>query len=109
MTGTLKHTLRPAPRAFVTALVALLVAVTSLAAGCSADGPLDPSGPGEAATRAARLAGFERAASAERDGVAVIGLEVPGPDTVADVHLAVQIGFATLAATHPSAESYEVG
>lgn len=90
------------------ALAATALAVAALLlAGCAA-GPLDPSEPEEIVLRAARLAGFD-GTTAGRDGdVAYAWLELPGVDSAADVEIAWQTAFASLAAAYPRADAYRV-
>jgi len=97
--------MRP-PRRGAEAATALVVAALLLA-GCGA-GPLDASEPAEVVLRSVRLAGFEGTVAGSDDAGAYAWLDLPGLDTAADVEIAWQTGFASLAAAYPRADAYRV-
>ncbi len=96
--------------------VALAVATAALIAlamwGFSAlrdGGPLAPSSEGEQVLRTMRLAGFDRVWVSEGDGAVSVFLVMPGIDSPADVEIAWQTAFASLASAFRATGEFRVG
>lgn len=70
--------------------------------------PLAESDSDESALRTMRLAGFERAVVGAEGGSAVLRVELPTVTTAADLEIAWQTGYATLAVVYPDANEYVI-
>jgi hypothetical protein len=91
------------------AVALLVVGVVSLATRDQGFDPLGRSSPAEAVRRTARLAGFEQVRAGENgENGAFASLAVPAVSSAADIEIAWQTGFASLAVSYPDAEEYLV-
>lgn len=111
--------------AWLAALIALLVllGIAALVLYARGGGPL-PSGlsfltpsqssllakssPAEAALRALRLAGIDRAVVGSSGGTAIARVEIPSTASAADVSVAWQAAVGALVTAYPTAETYVV-
>lgn len=69
---------------------------------------LASSSPAEQTLRSLRLAGIDRAAVGEANGIATARVEVPAVTSAADVEIAWQTAVAALSQSYPGARVYDV-
>ena len=120
--GLAPHARRGRPLAFALA-AALLLAVGVYALYVRGGGPvperlaflspaesalLAESSPAEAALRALRLAGIERAVVGEQGSDIVARIQVPAITSAADIEMAWQTAATVLSQSHPGARTYVV-